>query len=335
MIQILLSLQYSLLMVPILIIGLIVFGSDFKQGSGWIYTSGLLLTVVLHLSRRFWVTRVNDTSVKLLALVAGLSGVWIYQPMHVGYWDERNFLQAVLVSLLSLASAIVSIRAQYRCEEDIRVKTVLLSALVIVSSWLLAAYFTMIPLLTVSIILLASVFSDTVKFPAQIEKSQRKRGFRYRYAIFLMSLDMFLVVWDFKVDTEWAFYIASSLLIIFAVLLLPVFSRFWTIVIYCIGAANYVIAIYYPQFVIYYAHSVWSGLVLGTLIKQLMLRSRDHSNDIFNLWGSVMLGMFIGFVFYANIEVASWRWVLLIPLMLGLILAPHMRHVRKNLAKSE
>jgi len=336
MMQILLSLQFSLLMVPALLIGLIVFGSDFKQGSGWIYTASVLLIIVLHLSRRFWVARINQNAIKLLALAGGVGGIWIYQPMHVGYWDERSFLQAILVSLLSIASAVISIRAQYHSEREINASTVLLSAVVIVASWLAAAFYTMLPILTVSMILLAFVVLDnTTQFPA-VEKSKQKTGFRYRYAIFLMSLDMFLVVWDFKVDAEWAYYIASSLLIIFAVLMLPAFSRFWTIVVYSIGAANYLIAIYYPSFVIVYAHSVWSGLVLGTLIKQLMLRSRDNqSHDLFNLWGSIMLGMFVGNTFYSNIDVANWRWILLLPLGLGLLLAPHMRHVRKNLTKSD
>jgi len=336
MTQILLSLQFSLLMVPVLIIGLLVFGSDFKQGSGWIYTCGLVIIIALHLSRRFWVTRVNEVSIKLVALVAGLCGIWIYQPMHVGYWDEHSYIQAGLVSFLSIVSAVISIRAQYRCNQPINVKTVSLSAAVIVGSWLLAAYYTMMPLLTVSFILLAFVLSDASAYPDRIEKSRHKPGFRYRYAVFLMSLDMYLVVWDFKVDTEWAFYVASSLLIIFIVLLLPLFSRFWTIVVYVIGVANFLLAIYYPQFVIYYAHSVWSGLVLGTLIKQLMVRSSNNqSNDIFNLWGSLMLGMYVGYAFYANMDASSWRGLLLIPLILGLILAPHLRHVRKNLVKSD
>lgn len=332
MTQILLSLQFSLLMVPVLIIGLLVFGSDFKQGSGWIYTAGLVIIIALHLSRRFWAARVNELAVKLFALLAGIGGVWVYQAMHVGYWDERNYLQAVLVSLLSIASAVISIRAQYRCNEPINVKTVTLSAVVIVCSWLLAAYYTMLPLLSVAIILIAFFLIDSPAFPERIEKVRHKPGFRYRYAVFLMSLDMFLVVWDFKVNTEWAFYLASSLLIIFFVLLAPVFTRFWTIVVYLIGVSNFLLAIYYPKFVIYYAHSVWSGLVLGTLIKQLMVRSRfNQSNDIFNLWGSVLLGMYFGYAFYANMEEMSWRGILLIPLILGLTLAPHMRHVRKAL----
>jgi len=332
MTQILFSLQFSLLMVPVLIIGLLVFGSDFKQGSGWIYTAGLSLIIALHLSRRFWVTRVSEISIKSLAVLAGLAGIWAYQPMHVGYWDERSYLQGFLVSFVSVVSAIVSIRAQYRCEGAIGVKTVLLSAVVIVASWLLAAYYTMLPLLSVSIILLSLILAESPPFPGRIEKARQKPGFRYRYAVFLMSMDMFLVVWDFKVNTEWAFYLASSLLIIFVVLLLPAFSRFWNIVIYLIGACNFLLAIYYPPFVIYYAHSVWSGLILGALIKQLMIRSRaNQSNDIFNLWGSIMLGLFVGYAFYAHLEDASWRAILLVPLVLGVALAPHMRHVRRSL----
>jgi len=331
MIQTLLSLQFSLLMVPVLLIGLIVFGSDFKQGSGWIYTSGLLLIIALHLSRRFWVTRMNETGVKALSMLAGVSGVWVYQQMHVGYWDERNYVQALLVSLLSIVSAIVSIRAQYRGSVEINAKSATLSAIVIVGSWLLAAYYTMIPIMAVAIILLASMLSSPPPFPSRVEKGGRDPGFRYRYAVFLMSLDMFLVVWDFKVNTEWAFYVASSLLIVFAVLMLPVFPRFWNMVVYVIGAGNFILAIYYPKFVIYYAHSVWSGLVLGVLIKQLILRSADNrSNDIFNLWGSVLLGLVIGNMFYSNLEELSWRAILLIPLILGLVLAPHMRQVRKT-----
>ena len=256
MIQTLLSLQFSLLMVPVLLIGLIVFGSDFKQGSGWIYTSGLLLIIALHLSRRFWVTRISETGVKALSMLAGVSGVWVYQHMHVGYWDERNYVQALLVSLLSIVSAIVSIRAQYRGSVEINAKSATLSAIVIVGSWLLVAYYTMIPILAVAIILLASMLSSPPPFPSRVEKGGRDPGFRYRYAVFLMSLDMFLVVWDFKVNTEWAFYISVSFLLTFILLMLGNFSRFWMGVIYLIGVSNYFLGIYYPQFILYYAHSV-------------------------------------------------------------------------------
>lgn len=333
MMQTLLSLQFSFLMVPVLMIGLLVFGSDFKQGSGWIYVSGLLLITLLHLGRRFWVARLNPLATNAIAMLGAICGFFAYQPMHVGYWDERDYLQGVLVSLLAISSFIVGVKAQYRCRE-LSWKTSFLSGFVIVSSWVLAAYYTMFPLLAVALLLFISLFGESSASEADRAAAQplrRSAGFRYRYGAFLVFLDMFLVVWDFKVNTEWAFYISVSFLLTFVLLMLGNFSRFWLLVIYLIGASNYFLAIYFPQFVLYYAHSVWAGLALGALLKQIMQRSEGkQSNDAFNLWGSFILALGVGYAFYANLLEASWRGILFVPLVLGLVLAPHKRHIRKS-----
>jgi hypothetical protein len=261
--------------------------------------------------------------------------------MHVGYWDERDFLQGVLVSLLAVSSFVIGVKAQYRCR-SLTWQTSLVSGFVIVCSWVLAAHYTMFPLLSVSLLLFLSLFFGAEQ--KQSEETLRQSetslsephnslrptaGFRYRYGAFLIFLDMFLVVWDFKVNTEWAFYISVSFLLTFILLMLGNFSRFWMGVIYLIGVSNYFLGIYYPQFILYYAHSVWAGLALGALLKQIMQRSQQ-SKDAFNLWGSFILALAIGYAFYANLTEASWRGILFIPLLLGLILAPHMRHIRKS-----
>ena len=331
MINNLLFFQFALFFVPTLLIGLLVFGSDFKLGSGWVYMAALSLMAVLHFIRRYWSKHLPVAVFRVTSLLGGAAGVWSYHAMHVGYWDEHSWQQAFLVACLAVASYLAQVWAVFRLEASALIKAIVPSLVLAVIAWSIATVYPMFVLLLVSLILLVGTF---IAEPESIRPEIRvcaRAGYRYRYALFLIVLDVFLVVWDYKVDAQWGGYLALSMLACLIATQLRLLNNKAISLVYVVAVLNFIAAIVFPGYVISYLHSLLAGFALGVLLRQILIKAEQVGmQDVINLWSIVLFGLAVGYGAYSNLSEAAWRAVLLLPLFLGIILAPHIRYVRKR-----
>lgn len=325
----LLFFQFALLYIPAFMIGLAVFGSDFKFGTGWVYVGTLALFTVLHLFRRFWNPYLGLAVFRLTAGLGATAGVWCYHAIHVDYWDEHSWPQALLVCLLGVGSYIGQAWAAQRIDlPDKALSPVLLLA---VLTWVMASVYPMVAILLVSIILLNAAILVGPRQETASTEVKAKAGYRYRYALFLILLDIFLVVWDYKVNSDWGWYLAASFASCLAASRLSIDNGRALTLIYTVAVTNFVAAALFPVYVIQWPHSVIAGFALGVLLRQVALRARQSGmGDLINLWPVMLFALAVGYSVYANLSEAQLRVVLLLPLLLGLILAPHLRYVRKR-----
>ena len=214
--------QFAFLYLLVVAIGLVVYGSDFKGIAGWIYIIPLLVLTVAH--HWVWPLRQQLSSAKGIRIVCGTGAVvalLAYSPMHMGYWDEHSLWQAVLMAGLGICSYLLSIIAAAKITPvtttpqttSYRNSPVWVLALIGLF-WLLAKQYPLVVLLCLALVFIISAFwlpppeqTGGVKLPAK----SRSDPFA-KYTIFLTAIDLSCVVWDFEIDTRWAWYVAVGFL---------------------------------------------------------------------------------------------------------------------------
>lgn len=316
MIQPVLIFQFALLYIPILMIGLLVFGSDFKLGGGWLYIFALGLIVWLHWTRPFWSPRLSLAWFRLISLLGGSAGVAAYHPMHVGYWDEHSWPQAAWIASLGVASYIAAAWVAFRLNKSPSLTAMRPVLLMVAGCWGLATVYPMAPVLAVALILLlGAILIESPVIHPEIPVSAAA-SYYYRYATMLVVLDAFLVVWDYKVDTHWGIYLGLSMLSSGLALCLPQLKNRMLNLVYAITVLNFITAIVYPVYILSYGHSVVAGFAFGVLLRQLPLQTQNRAmQELLNVWGSILIGLWLGFSIYANLATAHWRGILLLPLL--------------------
>ena len=114
MIHYLLLFQFTLIYWVMIVLGLIVYGSDFASVTGKLYLLPMLFVPLIH---RFYTRFASRVSAPVPATVILLSGAllaWLaYQPLHFDYWDEHNTRQAALLSALGVFSYLASVIASW------------------------------------------------------------------------------------------------------------------------------------------------------------------------------------------------------------------------------
>ena len=104
--------QFPFVYLLALVMGLVVYGSDFDSITGWLYVIPLIVLTVSH--RRLWSRRFNLSSPKWLRVVCAfgaLCALFVYAPLHMNYWDEHSVSQAVWMALLGVFSYLISVAA--------------------------------------------------------------------------------------------------------------------------------------------------------------------------------------------------------------------------------
>ena len=332
MIHYLLLFQFTLLYCITIVLGLVVYGSDFDTAAGKLYLVPFLAVPVLHRYMNVFANRLASPALAMLILLTGaILALWVYRPLHFDYWDEHSVNQAILLALLGLFSylgaVVASVRLRHWQGNHRRAATV--SWLVLGLLWMFAVAYPMIPLLAIAMIMAVAMLWSapiTQTLPVK-QRSMVLAAGTMKYLAFLVVLDLGLMVWDYQVDTRWAWHISGA----FIAAALGCWLAFtgnrrflWPVV--AIVCVNFIAAILWPWFVIHPLHSMLIGLCLGWIAGYL-LRGDTQVDPValLSLALPLFLGLTVGYLFYANLAYAAWRAIFLVPLVIlvaALLLRP-------------
>lgn len=351
MIRMLLWLQFPLLYVPTVVLGLIVYGSDFGELTGKLYLIPLIVVPLLHQFRQYWLTMLTIHWLGVaIYLGAAVCAILVYRQLHFAFWDEHSLSQAVYLSLLGLLSYLASIRAALYAGEVNGGRRIQLSVslLVIGITWWIAVVYPMI-----NLFLMACVFAlgvcwfdtrDRLIEPVRSISSSSLASSKivttslYRYLAFLTFLELGLIVWDFQIDTAWAYRLAMVFVVaaLMCSVMVTAFSKqistafIDSVVSYLkshvvlfvalLVAVNFIAAIIWPVWVIHLLHAMLAGLALGLLLPHVLFQETSlHCFRNISFALPIVLGMVTGYLFYANLVYAEYRILLLVPVVVYLV----------------
>lgn len=325
MIHYLLLYQFPFLYCIIIALGLVVYGSDFDEVSGNLYLIPLFLLPLLHWFIAKLLKSLASVAVaNVVLLVGAVVALLAYKQLHFTFWDEHSLSQAIALASLGVLSYLASVVASMRLSvwQGDHQRASAIAWLVLGLSWLGAFYYPMISLFVMALILaVASIWSVTGAIDLQLLRPEKMPATRMvKYLVFLLMLDLSLVVWDYQVNTGWAWYLSGAMI----TAALGCWLAFKSGIKYLhptiiIATINFVAAAIWPGFVLHHLHSGLIGLCLGWSMGYLInaAGSRKHLPVVSSaLW--VFLGMALGYAVYANLAYAQWRIVFLVPL-LGLV----------------
>lgn len=332
MIHYLLLFQFTLLYWLIIVVGLIVYGSDFASAAGKLYLLPLLGLPLLHrFIHRFARGLASPWPAALILLCGAVLALLAYQPLHFGYWDEHSNRQALLLALLGVFSYLASVVASVRLRhwQGNHQRAVAMTWLLLGLVWMFAVAYPMVALLAMAMILaVASVWSVPVAqaLPVTTHAMPMPAGV-LKYLMFLLVLDLGLVIWDYQVDSRWAWYLGGAFITAAVGSWLALVMRrrlFWPVV--ALACINFIAAIMWPAFVIHPLHSVLIGLCLGWVVGYVLQSDEGPNPEVmFALSVPLFLGLITGYLFYANLAYVTWRTLLLVPLVALLLRKPAMR----------
>lgn len=328
MIHSLLFFQFALLYIPILVIGLIVYGSDFNEPTGWVYLGSLAFISILHFSRRLWSVFMGRLATMLFLLIGVTVGMVAYRDLHFSFWDEHSLKQAILVSILGVCSYLASVYAARvllgKVSEDRldHSATEMMKCLVIFAVvWLISVAYPMTAVIAVIIILaIAMVWLE----PAVALLGKTVKGqFARQYLLFLFTLDAAIIIWDSEIDTRWGGYIALTMITTALGIYLAGLKKPAILYVgYGLGVLNIIVLIVFPVYVLNYLHSFVAGIALGICLAGVQSAqmtggslAKQKIDEAMNYWPSIFLALGLGAGFYAHLTIAHWRAVLLLPLL--------------------
>jgi hypothetical protein len=320
----LLYFQFVFLYLPLVVIGLAVYGSDFDSISGWLYLVPLLTMPAVH--RWVWKYRRaldNPGPYKTIAVIGGVCAVLAYRPLHMGYWDEHSLTQALLIAVTGVCAYLLSVAAAGRIDTQKRrqAKAQIMALLLIGALWSVSAAYPMFPLFALGVTLLFAAFwHEPVSFPPSSKPEHDKLPSDpiAVLMLFVVALDSGLVVWDYQVNTAWGLYLAGTF---FAAAGATYLDRFRTgrleQAIYAVAVLNIVLAAVWPAYILNPLHSLVGGYILGFLLHRVILsRYGDYNGHLTFRWMVwFVVGFALGYGFYANLQYAHWRVMfVLVPL---------------------
>lgn len=345
MIRYLLLLQFPFLYVPTIVLGLVVYGSDFNEVGGKLYLLPLFILPVLHRYIRIWSPLLQVAGVRVVILIAGIvCALLAYQYLHFNFWDEHSVSQAVYLSLLGLFSYFASVIAvaQHQAAAPTSIIAVSIAMLVFGLAWMLCAAYPMINLFVIVCVFTVAILSTIGRGRHHGQQlhaiviSKTNTPMIVKYLIFILFMDLAIVAWDYQVNTGWAFSFAITF--VSAALVCSVLStvkrgylsglitsrRLLAVPIAVLMTTlNFIAALAWPVFVLSLFHGLLIGVSLGLLMQYVF---RQESNGaafeltLIVMSLPIMIGMVMGYLFYANLAYAGYRFVLLVPLLLLLLL---------------
>lgn len=309
-----------------LVMGLVVYGSDFDSIAGWLYVALLLLILIVH--KRVWSRRwamASGNTGLFVSIIGAVAGVWVYTPLHMDYWDEHSLSQAVGMVVLGLCSYLLSVIAAAKINAQSNpCRHCAVWALVITgAAWSMAVYYPMIVVLfMVFLFIIAGLWMrplssvDTTKF----KEDRSAADVIAKYVVFLLAIDLSCVIWDYQVNTTWALYVGVG----FVAAALGYFfksvqnSDRVEQAVYTLALANFAMAVLWPPYLLWMLHAMVVGFALGYLLPKAVSQSRYQSYSVFSMGWMVwfFMGLVLSNAWYANLQWAATRLVLLLPFVL-------------------
>ncbi len=317
----LLYFQFGFMYLPALVIGLVVYGSDFDGVTGWLYVVPLVMMIVAHKpvwSRRFALCGGSPT--KLLSGMGAAAGLFAYAPLHLSYWDEHSLSQAMWMALLGLCSYLLSVGAAGGTRfQPTPCPSCAVSALALIGAlWLMAAYYPMIIIFFLAVLFIVAAFGLRPLQPAQTIKDGNMQGdIIARYTLLLLAADIASVVWDYQVNTSWALYVGIGLLAAAFGYYINSVRRSDQIdqAIYIAALVNFTLAAVWPAYLLWIGHAVVAGLCLGYILPQAITTGSERNIREFSMgwipW--FFMGLVLSNAWYANLQWAITRLVLITP----------------------
>lgn len=316
MISTLQRLQFGFLYIPTLIISLIVYGSDFGELSGKLYTLPLFVIPLLHLFIRDKVEKINQGLFFYpVAFLGAIIGLYLSRELYFDVWDEHSVSQAALVSILAICSYFASLLASKLPNRWLeRAGSFIFMAV----TWLGAVYFPFIGFFAVSLIMFLSIIWRTADSSAESSEAEvRKHGHKLAlsgFVFFLVSLDVFLVVWDLQVNSIWGLYLGLVFLGAAAGINIRLEVdkvRVWSFMLLVLG--NFCLSLVWPDYLLHPVHAILAGILWGCVIRIVVLdrMAKARGAYIWVFW--LLLALVFGYLFYANLALANFRVILVLP----------------------
>jgi hypothetical protein len=314
--------QFPFLYCVTIALGLVVYGSDFDEVAGNLYLVPLLLLPLLHWFVVKLLKPLTSVAVATGVLLAGaVVALLAYRQLHFSYWDEHSLSQAILLACLGLLSYLASVVACIRLnmwQGDHR-RASASAWLILGLCWMLAFYYPMSSLFVMAVILaVASLWAVAGSVDIKRLRLEKMPATSpVKYLLFLLMLDLSLVVWDYQVNTGWAWYLSGAMIAaaLGCWLVFKSANKYLYLII-VVAMINFVAATIWPGFILHHLHSVLVGVCLGWSIGYLVNAEgvRKHL-PVVSAAMPVFLGLALGYAVYANLAYASWRVVFLLPLL--------------------
>jgi len=315
------------------VMGLVVYGSDFDSVTGWLYVFPLLLITVFHKwvwSLRFRLKTAN--SIRIIGTAGALAALFAYAPLHMGYWDEHAIAQALWMAVLGMCSYFISVMAAAEISERrLSYRYYAPGALALIGLfWLFAVYYPMIGLFFLGLMFIFSIVwlsSSQNEYQETIPDSA-KTDVIAKYTIFVLAIDIGCIIWDYQVNTLWAFYIAAVFIAggIGFFIRLAYNSTPLEQTIYVAAIINFSLAVVWPPYLLWGLHTVVAGWCMGYLLPSTISPSATQENTSLSLGWVVwfFMGLVLSNAWYANLQWAFTRLIVVLPfLILGIIYAAY------------
>ena len=322
MIHYLLLFQFPFLYCVTIALGLVVYGSDFDELAGKLYLVPLLLLPILHWFVAKLIKPLSSTLLtSILMILTALVALLAYQELHFAYWDEHSLAQTIKLVVLGILSYLSSVVASIRLQAWRGNHRIACAGAWVVLGlcWMLAFYFPMSSLLVMAAIMaVASLWSVADANELQLVQYKKTPELRpMKYLVFVLAMDLSLVVWDYQVNTGWAWHLSGAFIVgaLGSWLAFNSLSKYFWLIMF-IATANFIVAVIWPTYILHYMHSSLVGLCLGWSIACL-ITSRSSFSPILMVSSAMplFLGLAIGNLFYANLAYVHWRIVFLLPLL--------------------
>ncbi|RLA07882.1 MAG: hypothetical protein DRQ51_04445 [Gammaproteobacteria bacterium] len=295
-------LNYPLIAILSLVILLANYGSDFESAAGVIHI--LSLFYILFAKKIHDFIPINNKIIYLIFLIIGVvCSVGLYQQLHMGFWQEHSIYQALMMLVIIISSSVMAQKTDNTFNG-----TGLVIALFLLSIlWLLSYYYPFIILLFLSIIFIYEILNQNNL--TKITKIKWNKFNNNKLILFLVSLELSLMLWDYQEITIWANHL-------FLILISAGFGAFLHIN-YKIGRYNIwvlsaiiIASSLYPFWIIHYSHSALIGLSLGFVLSQ---ESTEKTN-IQSLTTIFFIGLFTGVLLYLKLDIMPYKALFLLAL---------------------
>ena len=314
--------QFAFLYLTVLTVGLVVYGSDFDSITGWLYVTPLIVLALAH--KWVWARRFNLGSLntaRLICAVAAFVAMFVYVPLHMDYWDEHSLSQALAMAVLGVCSYLVSIIAATRISsQNAFCRRCGAGALVFIGlSWRLALYYPMIALLSLGLVFIVSILWFNPRQSARKEPAVEtvQADVIAKYTLFLLAIDIGCIVWDYQVNTAWAYFVGLAFIAaaLGYYINLAAESERFDRPVYIAAIANFILAVLWPAYLLWSLHALVAGLCLGYLLPRAIAGACYQESPCLSLgWTAwIFMGLVLSNAWYANLQWAFTRLTVVLP----------------------
>ena len=314
--------QFAFMYLLALVMGLVVYGSDFDSITGWLYVTPLIVLAVFH--KQVWPRRfklISQNKVRAISFIAVIAALFAYTPLHMSYWDEHSISQAVWIALLGVCSYFISVIGAVQINaENASCRYCAPGALALIGVfWLFSLYFPMIVLLFLGLLFVVSLMwfnpvqPNLMGNPAESSQTD----IIAKYAVFMLAIDIGCIIWDYQVNSAWGLYVGAVFMagaVGFYVKLADDSEKFEQTV-YILAIGNFILAAIWPAFILWSLHALVAGLCMGYLLPRAISRSGYKEGPRVTLgWTAwVFIGLALSNAWYANLQWAFTRLIVVLP----------------------